>query len=64
MPEGFMENAQGHLVPLDRVQDIDKARDELVREKVAKVEAMNKALAALKGELLADVGAFVSLSAE
>jgi len=64
MPEGFMENAQGHLVPLDRVQDIDKARDELVREKVTKVEAMNKALAKLKGELLADVGAFVSLSAE
>lgn len=64
MPEGFMENAQGHLVPLDRVQDIDKARDELVQEKVAKVVALNKELAKLKVELLADVGAFVSLSAE
>lgn len=64
MPEGFMENAQGHLVPLDRVQDIDKARDELVREKVAKVQAMHEALAKLKVELLADVGAFVALSAE
>jgi len=64
MPEGYLENAQGHLVPLDRVQDIDRARDELVQEKVAKVVAMNKELAKLKVELLADVGAFVSLSAE
>lgn len=62
--EGYMENAQGHLIPVDRVQEIDKARDELVREKVAKVQTMHDALVKLKVELLADVGAFVSLSAE
>jgi hypothetical protein len=64
MLEGYMENAQGHQVPLAQVQEIDKARHELVMEKVAKVKAMNQDLAKLKAELMADVGAFVSLSAE
>lgn len=64
MLEGYMENAQGHMVPLEQVQEIDKARDELVMEKVAKVEAMHQALGKLKAELMADVGAFVALSAE
>jgi hypothetical protein len=64
MLEGYMENAQGHQVPLAQVQEIDKARHELVMEKVAKVKAMHELLAKLKAELMADVGAFVSLSAE
>jgi hypothetical protein len=59
-----MENAKGHQVPNDQVAEIDKERDALVLEKVEKVKAMNVALAALKDELMADVGAFVELSAE
>ncbi len=62
--EGYMENAQGHQVPLEQVKEIDRARHELVMEKVAKVKAMHELLAKLKAELMADVGAFVSLSAE
>jgi hypothetical protein len=64
MLEGYMENAQGHQVPLGQVQEIDRARHELVMEKVAKVQAMHEELSKLKAELMADVGAFVSLSAE
>lgn len=64
MPEGYMENAQGHLIPRDQVREIDMARHELVMEKVAKVRAMREALARLKAELMGDVGAFVALSAE
>lgn len=63
-PEGYMENALGHLVPVDQVREIDKARDELVREKVAKVKAMQEQLKALKLELMSDIAAFVQLSAE
>ncbi len=59
-----MENAQGHLVPVEQVKQIDLARHELVMEKVAKVKAMQEQLAALKGEIMNDVEAFVSLSAE
>lgn len=63
-PEGYMQNAQGHLVPVDQIREIDKARDELVQEKVAKVKQMQWALRDLKLELLGDIGAFVQLSAE
>jgi len=62
--EGYMENTQGHQVPLAQVQEIDKARHELVMEKVAKAKDMRKALAALKAEIMDDVGAFIQLSAE
>lgn len=65
MPDNaYMENAQGHLVPLEHVRPIDMARHELVMEKVAKVKAMRTALAALKAEIMADVEAFIDLSAE
>lgn len=63
-PEGYMENAQGHLVPIEQVKPIDLTRHELVMEKVTKVKAMQEELAALKGEIMNDVEAFVSLSAE
>lgn len=61
---GYMEDAQGRLVPVDQIKPIDRERHELVMEKVAKVEAMRESLAKLKLSLLDDVGAFVELSAE
>lgn len=57
IPEGYMENAQGHLVPIAQVKPIDKSRDEFVKEKVAKIREMQQ-------ELMADTAAFVQLSAE
>lgn len=62
--EGYMENARGCLIPRAQVQEIDIARDDLVREQVGKVKAMSKALAKLKGRMMADIGAFIELSAE
>lgn len=64
IPEGYRENAHGCLVPEAQVREIDKARDELVLEKVAKVKVMQKALRDLKMELMGDIAAFVELSAE
>lgn len=64
IPEGYMENAQGHLVPITQVRPIDKSRDEFVKEKVAKIREMQQALKSLKQELMADTAAFVQLSAE
>lgn len=60
----YMENAQGHMVPLEQVKEIDRERTALVMEKVAKVKAMQAALRDLKYELMGDVAAFVALSAE
>lgn len=62
--EGFMENAQGHQVPLAQVKEIDKLRHDLVMEKVAKFKIARTLLADLKAEIMADVGAFIALSAE
>lgn len=60
---GHMRNAQGHLVPIDVIKPIDLTRDELVRELVAKAQAMNAQLAAFKAEAFAMVDAFIALSA-
>ncbi|SHI74752.1 DUF3164 family protein [Halodesulfovibrio aestuarii] len=62
--DGYMENAQGHLVPVEQIKPVDLARHELVMEKVDKAKAMQDELAALKGEIMNDVETFVSLSAE
>ncbi|BFR47471.1 DUF3164 family protein [Nitratidesulfovibrio sp. HK-II] len=62
--DGFMENAQGHMVPREQVKEIDFERHRLVMEKVAKVQAMRADLAKLKAEIMDDVGAFVEMSCE
>ena len=64
IPEGYRENAHGCLVPEAQIKEIDKARDELVLEKVVKVKAMQSQLRSLKQELMGDIAAFVELSAE
>lgn len=63
-PTGYMENAQGHLVPVEQIKGIDIARHELVMEKVQKAREMQEKLVQLKGEIMGDVEAFVALSAE
>lgn len=62
--EGYMEDARGCFVPVAQIKEIDLARDELVKEKVEKVKAMQAQLRALKNELMGDVAAFVEISAE
>ena len=64
IPDGYLEDAQGRLVPVGSIRPIDLARDELVHEKIAKIKEMQQALLALKYELLDDIEAFVSMSAE
>jgi hypothetical protein len=59
-----MKNSQGHLVPVDAVKEIDKARDALVREIVAKAASLSELLARFKAASMADIEAFVELSAE
>lgn len=64
IPEGYMEDSQGRLVPKDMVKDIDIERDALVREIVAKARELGEALARFKGGTMEDIGAFIELSAE
>ena len=64
VPDGFMRNAQGHLVPLELVKPVDQERDRLVRELVALAKDLNARLVAGKSKMFGDVAAFVELSAE
>lgn len=64
IPEGYMENAVGHLVPIESIKDIDLARDEFVRQVVAKAKAQSDDTHRFKREIQADFQAFVDLSAE
>jgi hypothetical protein len=59
-----MRNAQGHLVPVDMINDIDKARDELVQDIIGDAERLREQMAAFKRRVMGDLSAFVDLSAE
>jgi len=62
--EGFMKNAQGHQVPIDKISEIDRLRDSTVKELVAKAATQAQALKEFKLSAMGDVDAFVQLSAE
>lgn len=62
--ELYMRDSVGRLVPVEMVTEIDRARDELVRELVAKATGVSKILGDFKVSAMADIGAFVDLSAE
>lgn len=64
IPEGFMQNSVGHLVPVETVSDIDKLRDQTVQTIVEKAKAMQKTLREFKEQTMNDIQTFVELSAE
>lgn len=62
--EGYMQNGQGHLVPVDQVKEVDKTRHSLVMEVVERFEEARGTLTTLKTAIMEDIDAFVELSAE
>lgn len=64
IPSGYMQDAQGRLVPASLVKPIDKARDQLVQELINKAMAVKSALVDFKKATFADIAAFVDLSLE
>lgn len=64
IPEGYMQNAQGYLIPVSQVRPVDIARDELVREKMDKIKVLQAQMREVKRSLLSDIDAFVQLSGE
>lgn len=60
----YKTNAQGHLVPIETIAEIDIARDELVMEIVAKAKSLQHDMRKFKEQMMDDIAAFVSLSAE
>ena len=63
IPAGYRENSIGHLVPEANISDIDKLRDDFVRELVLKAEAIGDQVQAFKSSAMAEVSKFVELAA-
>lgn len=63
IPEGYMENAQGNLVPVANIKALDMARHEFVLEAVRKGRELRDQLVRSKREFMGDIAAFVSMSA-
>jgi hypothetical protein len=64
MPTGYLRNSHGHLVPLDLVSEIDKTRNDLVQEIVAKTIDLRELLGDFKTDAFGEIQAFAELSAE
>lgn len=63
IPDGYMMNAKGHLIPIDAVKEIDKIRDELVKKLVAVAQELNATMRQTKEQLFGEFENFVELSA-
>lgn len=64
IPEGYKENALGHLVPIGSIEAIDLLRDELVQDLAERAAQLHKWMLEFKRAAMDDVREFVSLSAE
>lgn len=64
VPAGYMENAQGHLVPLANVSTLDQLRNETVTELIAQAEEMGRKVAEFRAAASAAVASFVELAAQ
>lgn len=64
IPDGYMQNASGHLVPENKVREHDKLRDACARELAAEAIELNARLAAFKARALGDIDDLVAVAAE
>jgi hypothetical protein len=64
IPEGYRADAQGRLVPVSQIKQIDLTRDALVMEIVRKAQGLQLALRSLRIGAHDDIHAFAELSAE
>ena len=59
-----MESSQGHLVPVDRVDPVDKLRDDTVREIVCRAKELSGSLRDERAKMLDSVAAMVAIAGE
>lgn len=60
----YRQDAKGNLVPLANIKEIDLLRDELVMEIADKAAKVQQQIASFKADAMADLTAFVQLSAD
>ncbi|MBV7262589.1 DUF3164 family protein [Photobacterium sp. WH24] len=64
IPTGYRLNAQGHMVPESQIRDIDKLRDDLVKDIISAAREEQQRLSTFKVSAMNQVTDFVDLSAE
>lgn len=64
VPEGYMKNGVGNLVPVESIKEIDLVRDRFVKDVVARALQVSGMLAEFKRLVSGDIQAFLELSAE
>lgn len=64
IPQGYWEDAKGNLIPETNVRDIDKLRDQTVRELFAKAVELNTLMTEFKRQGFEDIAGFIQISAD
>lgn len=64
VPEGYMANSKGHLIPVDKVKAVDKLRDEEVKTMIKAAKDLREDMQRAKRRLFASFNDFVALSAQ
>ncbi|AJO78737.1 DUF3164 family protein [Pseudomonas sp. MRSN 12121] len=64
IPEGFVRNAVGHLVPVDQVREQDKLRDQVAAELAEAAKKLHLDLKNFKKKSLGDIADLISIAGE
>lgn len=64
IPEGFVRNAIGHLVPVDQVREQDKLRDQVAGEPAEAAKKLHLDLKNFKKKSLGDIADLISIAGE
>jgi len=62
IPDGYKKDAQGKLVPIDMIKDIDKQRDELVLGLIKEAQQHHEALVKFKSSAMSNIQKFIDES--
>ncbi len=60
----YMQDAQGRLVPVDAVKEVDRMRSQMVQELCERAIKVSDAVAEFKNQVFDEVDAFIELSIE
>lgn len=63
VPDGYRLNDKGHLIPVDKIKEIDKLRDETVINLVEQAVSLQSQMRSIKEQFFAEFHDFVALSA-
>lgn len=64
IPEGYMQDSSGRLIPVSLIPDIDIQRHNLVLQIIESAKTLNEAITQFKGQTMGDIQGFMETSAE